>query len=613
MERTQQPSLKYTSARKQPRKKSREKKRNQFYQSPTTETETAAAVFDGPKMMSLATLLLVFSSLLPSTLSIVEATTTATGNDPPELIEARLIPYRTNALNFDFAVEKDGVINDCAAVPPNDYGVDAQTTKDDDKCLELGPCHVAFAQPNEYVVYNFVTSEDMVLKEGDGGLSVYVDITIRVASNNRNKLVRMEIFDDIGRFIDDSDYGEMGPGKDFYTPGLGYQNFEDITWKMVELISSSGQFYSKHRLLVAFSDGQVNLCSVKVEPSKYSPSIPPNYSLTFPAIDYSNAYDKSERKYGNCDTSQNYDFDVGGFSTIADAQYTKDRICLDRDHSTCNIGWTQPEEYVEYHFYNTDYDDYDIWIRVSAVHADRKIRVELNPVGDYPQSRTFDVRPTNSWQTFHDIVWDLLWLTPTEYYVRVYFETGFVNLCSVSIKPSTSRYNLFIPATYNALMYTDFIDKTPKQNYGNCPPTRYGGTANFGGMDAQYTDDPICCDETTVLRDTEACCNIGWTQPDEVVYYTFDVDTTISTSISLSFRVASQSSNKRLQVTVSRYYNDDPSPTKVFKTPGRGWGTYETLRWSNIDISQAYKQITVEVVFLDGNVNLCSIGAKYDT
>ena len=154
------------------------------------------------------------------------------------------------------------------------------------------------------------------------------------------------------------------------------------------------QAYRTHRLLVGFTDGNVNLCSVSIVPSRHSPSVPPSYTIIWSALEYFDASEQTPEHYGACGDGP------------VDAQPTTDAICIGRDHSPCNIAFTEPGEFVQYHFYTSDSEDYDIWVRVASAANDPKIRIELNPVGQPPMSKTFDVR-SNGWQAFSDIVWEL--------------------------------------------------------------------------------------------------------------------------------------------------------------------------------------------------------------
>ena len=486
------------------------------------------------------------------------------------------IPFSINALDFALpavnATNNHGSTYSCP-------GPHAQRNYDE-KCV--GHCHYAHIPPGSAVAYHFETSRDYIVKVGDDGSEViYVDITLRAASYSQKKQLQLEIWDgmDFGASNGggDPDMGELGPIKRFNTPGKGYTVFQDITWRMVPL-----QPALTHRLWVGI-DGNTNLCSLSIVPSLQSPSIPPLYSVVWGALDYFAASAHSPKHLGTCGDGP------------AAAQQTSDAICLQRDHSPCNIAFTKAEEYLEYEFYTNDWDDFDIWVRVATAVPNRKIRIELHPLGGPVQTKTLDVI-NDGWQDFHDVVWDLLFLDPNHYTLRVYFETGGVNLCSVAVKPSTSRYNLFVPGMYTALMYNDYIEHSAERR-GDCPASGVW----FGGPvpDAQITFDPVC---NQALRETKVACNIGWTEPGEVLFYSFDLDGHHDL-LNLSFRVASNSAKRRFQVTAN-------GQSRTFSTPGTGWQEFKTVTWSNLSIG-TNKYFEVRVAFIDGSVNLCAVGAMY--
>lgn len=72
-------------------------------------------------------------------------------------VAARPIPFSVNALEYDASFELDtDVRGNCVDGQPPVTEPDAQTTTKDAACKALGPCHIAFVQPQEYVVSCFV-------------------------------------------------------------------------------------------------------------------------------------------------------------------------------------------------------------------------------------------------------------------------------------------------------------------------------------------------------------------------------------------------------------------------------------------------------------------------
>ena len=324
------------------------------------------------------------------------------------------------------------------------------------------------------------------------------------------------------------------------------------------------------------------------KPSRYTPPI------TFTANDYFWALDSSpSNQLGGCNPR-----DDG-----VDIQPTTDPVCLYRDGSECNIAFTEPGEVLKYQFYvsSIDEDNYDIWIRASiqARIWPKQILVELQPLGREAFSKTFNiVSRQNGYQFFSDHVWENFYLEENEYVLTIYFLDGQINLCSVSVLPSTSRYQLFVPGTYSALLYADNLDNTPER-IGDCPIQR-----QFGAVDALVVDDWEC---TLARSNYDETCAIGWTDEDEFVTYQFETDG-IHEYVDISFRVASNSSQKRFIVEYPSFAQD-PQYTFIYG-PGRGWETYETKVWKNVYVGTSTLH-ELSVRWVEGKVNLCSIGFEY--
>jgi hypothetical protein len=161
----------------------------------------------------------------------------------------RRIPLVINALEYDDAKEVDSrQFGNCIDGNPPLDEPDSQNT-DDMECQALGPCHVSFTQPGEYVQYDFDHEPEYVVDLKDGGSQVFVDITVRVASEQIKEFA-LELYN-----------GETSVGGEYFqSPGRGWQEYENIEWKMVPLEAREGT----HSLLVSFFEGNVNLCKVSV-------------------------------------------------------------------------------------------------------------------------------------------------------------------------------------------------------------------------------------------------------------------------------------------------------------------------------------------------------------
>jgi hypothetical protein len=230
-------------------------------------------------------------------------------------VPVRPIPFSINALEYDGAQEIDNILHHDVNCPDPKGGTphvpDAQTTKDE-KCLALGPCHIAFTHSREYVVsmssthaedwaypfyrtnvnlslhssslsmqiYEFSHSVDHIVDLKDGGKVVFVDITVRVASLER-KYFYLEVFDG----------DKSRDGATFLSPGKGFQAFEDVTWRKIAI----DPYETRHSVQVYFFEGNTNLCSVTVEYSRQKPAI------TWGALDYFDSSDNSlHSELGGC-------------------------------------------------------------------------------------------------------------------------------------------------------------------------------------------------------------------------------------------------------------------------------------------------------------------------
>jgi hypothetical protein len=151
-------------------------------------------------------------------------------------------------------------------------GYDAQLTADP-QCQEVDECHLAFTEPAEYLMYQFVYDRDAVVWDSyNWEETVLVDVTLRVASSKANKRIKLVIEND----VDDERYFRTTVLK---TPGKGMKTFDDILWPGVALSKNT----NIHRLYVYFPDGNVNLCSVSVKTPRIAP-------FRAPALDFDRKY-----------------------------------------------------------------------------------------------------------------------------------------------------------------------------------------------------------------------------------------------------------------------------------------------------------------------------------
>jgi hypothetical protein len=377
------------------------------------------------------------------------------------------------ALEYDSNLEIDQDVYQMACVegPPEDMNPmapDAQTTESDEECRALGNCHISDTLPGESVSYLFFPNElDLEeyyqFVESEDGV-IIVDITARVAAGeNATRAIDLQVFDSHGHDV-------AGP-KEFVVNGRGYQDFYDITWNGVQLETS--KFYE---IYVVFTEGRVNMCSIKVTLSQTevgAVSIPvkvgsandtvqaPLPSITWSALEYS-LHDGIEVAVppGQLD----------GRNSICQlrkdgvhAQSNNDRICRERDESPCSIAFTEPSEFLSYRFEVPQESDgkFDFRVRAAAASGGKMISFELRnataEVDDTFFGKRFELpHGDGSWDQYHDIHWRAPPLAYGEYFLDIRFLTGHVNLCSTSVMisdtSSTALDNpMEVPGLYSAL------------------------------------------------------------------------------------------------------------------------------------------------------------------
>lgn len=153
-----------------------------------------------------------------------------------------------------------------------------------------------------------------------------------------------------------------------------------------------------------------------------------------------------------------------------------------------------------------------------------------------------------------------------------------------------------VPSTFSALSFVGAYDTTAT-NELYCP---------FGGpTDAQIlTSDEFCMN--AIGNPSGTTCTIAGTTSAEWVVYKFTT-TGPQNRINLSFRLASASPNRRIQVQI---YPELMGPTKIISGPGLGFQNYTTVAWENVPIIASSSHL-LKVTFLDGKVNLCALTVEF--
>jgi len=588
----------------------------------------------------------------------------------------RSVPFAISATKYDDWNEADSVAlaqHRCQDGQMTMFDPDFESTLNDVQCQSLANCHITELAPGEFLMYNFVV-EDLTLSTNPNQIidtvlgvdnnstetMVYVDITVRVASNEP-QLFQLGFMD--------------GPtnvqNERFVSPGQGSQNFQDVTWSGVKLLTSK----PFHALKVEFLQYGIDICSVSVKYSTERPvpsvPIPP---FTWSAIQYDDALDLSQ--------PENLGDGCGGRLDGVDTIQTDDDVCNQRDNSFCAVSYTSVGEFLEYKFDipESEVGMHDIRIRVAAFNPDSKVRLDIFNRADLgsPYEKTLDIPfSENDKGKYHDLIW-----TPTyplkkgEYILTVNLQNE-IEVCSISVldsqvlapptlspslrptgSPSLSPVpvpsqaptlrvtnspslppavtstdspivavpvnevipavldsmnsttdihfqqsienspGVPVPGTYSALTFVGANDTTPTNDLG-CPVG--------GPVDAQIVaNDDICMNAVGFLTGTT--CTIANTFRGEWLLYRFTTSGQTQDRINLSLRLASANANRNIQVQI---YPDEMGPSQIFSSPGLGFQNYSSIIWENLGIDSSKSSHDVKVTFLDGKVNLCAVTVEY--
>jgi hypothetical protein len=485
---------------------------------------------------------------------VLTATNTARSSDMPFTAS----PFEATT----YFENGEQVLGDC-----DREGMDAQHNFDP-ICNLVDDCHLGWTESGEYFAFEFVVNEDDLTWDWYNWEAVlWVDVTLRVASNNPNRRLQLEIRND----LDDS--SGNWPTKTFQTPGSGWQTFQDISWSNVPLRMDA----SKHVLEVTFLDGSVNWCSVKVNKPRIAP-------FRAPALEFNDYHEVDSDRNGNCGNG------------LVDAQRNRDFICQYRDGSNCNVGWTRQGEWIAYDFSTVDSEDYDVWARIASRAPGKRVRLELETRGnpsfdplEYVQSSYEYEAPGLGWQAFVDVGFHI-YLGDGNYRFKVSFEDGFVNLCSVGVDfmAQWAVGEFEYPIAFNALDYNLGIDSN-ENHQGNCPTET--------SVDSKISEDPECL--------ATGPCHVAYTRRGEILRYDFSAPIDFSNRedpgpvVNVIFRVASTRSANRILVELD-------GNRRMFSTPGNGWDSFENIVWENVQLHHDFYH-PLYVVFVDGQVNLCSV------
>lgn len=196
---------------------------------------------------------------------------------------------------------------------------------------------------------------------------------------------------------------------------VNYSNFYPANWTF----DPSGSDYVQNnigaingRLVVALTTnaGQGILPSPPADVPPPPPPVPTVADgFVIEAEKYDSYYDTSAGNYGSAACS----------STDVDAEPT-----TDPKGGTCDVGWTDPNEWLQYNVTVAKDDEYDVTLRLASASADSFVHLQVDGV---------DVSgpvhgPGNGWQAWSDLVVPGVFLSAGTHSVVLFFDNGGMNV-----------------------------------------------------------------------------------------------------------------------------------------------------------------------------------------
>ena len=266
-------------------------------------------------------------------------------------------------------------------------------------------------------------------------------------------------------------------------------------------------------------------------------------------------------------TGGNYGDAVCG-TTDVDVQLTSDPA-----DPNCNVGWTDPGEWLEYDLTVASAATYDLTLRVASVSSGQTMHVEIDGVNVSGARAS----PGAGFQSFADVVVPSVRLSSGAHVLRLVFDNGQININYVEFKTAAAPAAAVpIPATIQAEAFHRFFDTTP----GNFGDAACGTTA----VDVQTTSD------------TGGGCNVGWTDAGEWLEY--DVSVASAGSFDLTLRVASAIAGQTLHAEI----DGQTVGSGPLTVAANGWQAFQSLVIPSITLSAGNH--IVRLVFDTGSVNV---------
>lgn len=250
-----------------------------------------------------------------------------------------------------------------------------------------------------------------------------------------------------------------------------------------------------------------------------------------------------------------------------------DKEATSDNGGVCNVGWTQPGEWLEYDVSVATAQNLRIAARAASGIGSATFHLELDGVN---VSGSLNAA-SGGWQTFVDRVVPNVAFSAGNHVLRVVFDSADVNLNYLDIS-SAAPSGVALPARIEAENYVRYFDTTA----GNT-----GGACGAGDVDKEATGD------------NGGVCNVGWTVPGEWLEY--DVSSSTTRSYTVITRVASN-------VTARTYHLelDGANVSGTLTAPSAGWQAFAD-RSSTFSIPAGNHRLRVAFDTGDLNVNYLTI------
>lgn len=262
--------------------------------------------------------------------------------------------------------------------------LDVQLTDD----LNAGVCNLGWTQAGEWVEYDVQV-----------GSTTELDLLLRVSSDVPNSYLHVE--------VDGVDVS--GP---LSVPADGWMNFSDVVLPGLNIPSGS------HTVRVVFDTGWVNLNYLEFVDTNRIPGNGVPIPALIQAEDFRRYSDGTPGNYGtpNCG------------AVDVDAQTT-----ADPRGGRCNIGWTTPDEWLEYDVEVAQAGNFDLSLRLASDLPDNSLHVEIDGVD---VTGPITITP-QGWQTYEDVVLADIPLSAGAHVVRLAFDAANLNVNYFSFQRGT--------------------------------------------------------------------------------------------------------------------------------------------------------------------------------